>query len=247
MTPLRTRLVAAVLGAGLALALPATALAADSGRSRPALSERTRDPERLKARCQEAIAKRLTALETAAKRLAAAKHVSDEHESTLAGIIDDTRASLTALAGEIAADSDVEALRAHCRSIFEDHRVFALVLPRTRLVVAADTAVAAADRLDQVADRLGRAIDKAEAAGQDVTQARADLETMRAKVDSARETASGVPDGILDLTPADWNDDHEVLTDAREDLRSARGDLKAARDLARGIVSDLKGSSSNSV
>lgn len=247
MTLVRTRLIAAVLGAGLVLALPATAFALDSGRTRPTLSERTRDPERLKARCQEAIAKRLTALEAAANRLGDAKHVSDEHESTLAGIIDDTVASLTALGGEIAADTEAEALRAHCRSIFEDHRVFALVLPRTRLVVAADTAVAAADRLDQVADRIEQAIDKAEANGQDVTPARADLEAMRTKVDSARETASGVPDSILDLTPVDWNDNHEVLSPAREDLRSARGDLKAARDLARGIVSGLKGSSSNSV
>ncbi|MGH8971736.1 MAG: hypothetical protein ACRD0C_00840 [Acidimicrobiia bacterium] len=242
MTPLRTRLAAAALGAGLVLALPATAFAADSGRSRPALSERTQDPEVLKARCHEAIAKRLTALETASSRLGDAKHVTDEHESTLAGIIDDTSASLSALDAEITADTDPEALKAHCRSIFEDHRVFALVLPRTRLVVAADTAVAAADRLDQVADRLEQAIDKAEANGQDVTQARADLEAMRADVDSARTTAAGVPDSILDLTPADWNADHEVLTPAREDLRSARGDLKAARDLARGIVSSLKAS-----
>ncbi len=247
MPALRTRLAAAALGAGLILTLPATAMAAERTRptgDRPRLaeSERPRDPEVLRARCHEAIAKRLTALETASRRLAEAKHVTDEHESTLAGIIDDTSARLTALDAEIAADTDAEALKSHCKSIFEDHRVFALVLPRTRLVVAADTAVAGADRLDQIADRVEQAIDKAEANGQDVTQARADLEAMRAKVDSARETASGVPDSILDLTPADWNTDHEVLTDAREDLRSARGDLKDARELARGIVSGLKGS-----
>ncbi len=247
MTALRTRLAAAALGAGLIVTVPAAAFAADAGRSRPALSERTRDPEALKARCREAITKRLTALDTASERLAGAQHVTDDHEATLAGIIDDTVASLTALDAQIAADTDPEALRAHCRSIFEDHRVFALVLPRTRLVVAADTAVAGADRLDRVADRLESAIDKAEAKGQDVTQARADLEALRAKVDSARETASGVPDSILDLTPADWNADHEVLSPAREELRSARGDLKAARDLARGIVSGLKGSASNPV
>ncbi len=248
MNPLRTRLAAAAVGAGLILALPATALAADSDstrprdRTRPALAEATRDPEVLKARCREAIAKRLTALETASNRLGEARHVTDEHEEILAGIISDTAASLTALDGEIAADTEAEALKAHCRSIFEDHRVFALVLPRTRLVVSSDTAVAAADRLDQAADRIEQAIAKAEAAGKDVTQAKADLETMRSEIDSARTTADGVPGDILDLTPADWNADHEVLTPAREALRSARGDLKAARDLGRGIVSGLKSS-----
>jgi hypothetical protein len=248
MTPLRTRLAAAALGAGLVLALPVTALAAPSERTRPpvsertrpTVSERTRDPEKMKARCQEAIDKRLTALETASGRLAQARHVTHEHEATLSGIIDGTSASLGVLAGEIAADTQAEALKAHCRSIFEDHRVFALVLPRTRLVVASDTAVAGAGRLDRAADRIEQAIAKAEAAGQDVTQAKADLEAMRVEIDSARSSAAGVPDGILGLTPADWNADHGVLTPAREALRSARADLKAARDLARGIVAGLK-------
>ncbi|HEY3239136.1 MAG TPA: hypothetical protein VGL92_06205 [Acidimicrobiia bacterium] len=240
MTPLRTRLAAAALGAGLILALPATALAAPADRTRTPAVERTADLETLRARCLEAIDKRLTALETASGRLAEAEHVTDEHEATLAGIIDDTSASLDALAGEIGADTEAEALKAHCRSIFEDHRVFALVLPRTRLVVASDTAGAAADRLDQAADRIEQAIAEAEAAGQDVTQAKADLEAMRSEIDSARTSAAGVPDGILGLTPADWNADHEVLTPAREALRSARADLKAARDLARGIVAGLR-------
>jgi chromosome segregation ATPase len=241
MTPLRTRLAAAALGAGLVLTLPATALAAPSGRTRPPVSERTRDPESMKARCLAAIDTRLTALEAASGRLAEGQHVTDEHENTLSGIISDTAASLTLLAAEIGADTDAEALKADCRSIFEDHRVFALVLPRTRLVVASDTAVAAAGRLDQAADRIEQAIAKAEAAGKDVTQVKADLAAMRSEIDSARTTATDVPDSILGLTPANWNANHDVLVPAREALRSARADLKAARDLARGIVAALKG------
>ena len=245
MIPLRTRLAAAALGAGLVLALPATALAAErtpptGERARLAGSERPRDPEELRTRCHEAIAKRLTALETASGRLAEARHVTDEHEGILSGILEDTTGSLTALDREIAADTEADALKAHCRAIFEDHRVFALVLPRTRLVVAADTAVAAAERLEGVADRIEDAIAKAEAAGQDVTQAKEDLAGMRSAIDSARTTAEGVPEGSLDLTPADWNADHGVLTPAREALRSARADLKAARELGRGIVASFK-------
>lgn len=248
MNPLRTRLAVAAVGAGLVLALPAAALAADSEstrplreRTRPALEERTRDPEAMKARCREAIDKRLTALDGASRRLGEAEHVTDDHEATLSAILTDTGDSLTALGGEIAADTDAEALKAHCRSIFEDHRVFALVLPRTRLVVGSDVAGVAGGRFEQVADRIEQAIDEAEAAGKDVTQARADLEAMRAEIDSAQTTAAGVPGGILDLTPADWNADHEVLTPAREAMRSVRGDLRSARELARGIVAALKG------
>ncbi|MGH8990408.1 MAG: hypothetical protein ACRDZ7_02645 [Acidimicrobiia bacterium] len=249
MIRLRTRLAAATVGAGLILAIPAAALAADSDstrpprdRTRPALAEPSRDPEDIRARCREAIDKRLTAMDVAADRLAEARHVTDDHEATLSGILSDTGASLTALDGEIVADTEAEALRAHCKSIFEDHRVFALVLPRTRLVVGSDTAVAATGRFDQVADRIENAIDEAEAAGKDVTQARADLEAMRAEINSAEASATGVPDGILGLTPADWNADHEILSPAREAMRSARGDLKAARDLGRSIIASLKAS-----
>src|SRR5438132_252490 len=101
---------------------------------------------------------------------------------------------------------------------------------RTRLAVAVlgaglVLAAPAAARLDQVAAKLEQAIAKAEAAGKDVTQAKADLESMRGKVDAARRSASGIPESILGLTPADWNAYHEVLTPARDSLRSARDGL----------------------
>jgi len=248
MTPLRIRLAAAALGTGLLVLVPAAVLAApaerirppDSERTREQAAERTRDPEELRARCLSAIDKRLAALAAASSRLAEARAVTDEHEAALSGILAATGASLGALAGEIRADDDAEALKAHCRSIFADHRVFALVLPRTRLVVASDAAVAAADRLDRLSARIEQAIAKAEAAGRDVAGAEADLDAMRAAIDSARSSAAGVADDILPLTPTDWNDDHEVLSPAREALRSARADLRAARDLARGIRAGLK-------
>ena len=64
MTPLRIRLAAAVLGAGLVLAAPAAAFAGPLRPTGPTSSvaptDRTIDSVR--ARCQDAITKRLTAL-----------------------------------------------------------------------------------------------------------------------------------------------------------------------------------------
>lgn len=231
----RTRLAVVALGAGLVLATPAAALAG------PGRAERAEQVEQtFQAKCLGAIDKRLTALDSASDKLTEAKHVTDEHESELAAILSDTSAGLTSLADQIGSDTDPGAMKAHCTSVFADHRVFALILPRTRLVVASDTVAAAAAKLTDAAGRLEQAIAKAEANGADVTQAKADLEAMRSEITSAEAAAAGVPGQVMDLTPADWNADHEVLAPARQAMKSARTDLGEARELGRRILAGLR-------
>ena len=259
MKTLRTRLAAAVVGVGLAVAAPAAAWAGPSGAvssspagssnpagpSAPAGSSASagstrRDIEALRARCLAAIEVRLPALAAARADIGGNGHVTGEHEAALTADVDATAARLHTLADEIKADTDLAALRDHCRSIFEDNRVFALVLPRTRLVVGADTATDAGARLHDVAGKLGDAIAKEEAAGRDMSQAKTDLDAMKAQIASAVAAAGTVPGAVLGLTPADWNANHDVLQPARQSLRVARADLKVARDLALKIRRELE-------
>ena len=248
MNPVRTRLAAAVVGAGLVIATPAAAwagprrpvsTASTAGSETPADSTR-RTLEDLRTRCLAAIDVRLPALTAAKTALSGNDHLTDDHEAVLVADLDGTAARLRELAGQIKADTDLAALRGHCRSIFEDNRVFALVLPRVRLVAGADTSTDAATKLGDIATRLADAIARAEDAGQDVSQAKLDLDLMKAHIASGTASAGTVPGAVLSLTPADWNADHEVLTPARQSLRSARADLKVARDLARKIRNELK-------
>jgi hypothetical protein len=207
-------------------------------------SESSTDADRrsiddIRTRCLAAVDVRLPALAAARTALSANEHVTEEHQAALVADIDETAARLRVLADLIKADTDPAVLKDHCRSIFEDSRVFALVLPRVRLVLGADAAVDAGAKLDGVAARLADAISTAEAAGQDVRQAKLDLDLMKAHIASGVTSASSVPDAILGLTPADWNANHEVLTPARQSLRSARAGLKVARDLAHKIRNEL--------
>ena len=243
MSPIRVRL-AAVLAAGalLAVAAPTAAVAAERPareRLRSESTERPTDLETARRRCLAAVDKRLTDLGNAADRLAAARHVTDAHEADLAAILDRTAAGLEALIPDINAAADMATLKTTCRSMFVDFRVYALVLPRTRLVVAADVAVAGAGKLDNVADRLESAIERAAADGHDTAEAEDKLAEMRDEIDSARDAAASVPGSIMGLTPADWNADHEVLTPARRALRSARTDLRDARRLAGEVKAGL--------
>jgi hypothetical protein len=248
MNPVRTRLAAAAVGVGLVIAAP---VAAWAGSLRPVStvpSSSTQTPsdatrptiEDLRTRCLAAIDVRLPALARARTALAGHEHVTDDHEAALAADLEETAARLRVLADEIKADTALAALRDHCRSIFEDNRVFALVLPRVRLVVGADTATDAGAKLRDVAGRLADGIEAAEAAGADVAQAKLDLDLMQAHIASGVASAGSVPGAVLGLTPADWNADHDVLTPARQSLRSARADLKVARDLAQKIRGELR-------
>src|SRR5581483_9470241 len=166
MNPLRTRLAAAALGAGLVIAVPAaawagplrsttstssTATAAPSGSTRLTIDD-------LRTKCLAAIDVRLPALASARSDVAANPFLTDADRSALTTDIDATTTRLQSLQGEIRADTDLASLRDHCRSIFADNRVFALVLPRTRLVVGADTATAAGAKLTGIAQKLAAAV-----------------------------------------------------------------------------------------
>jgi len=244
MNPLRTRLTAVAIGVGLVIAAPAAAWAGPlrSGTATPTSSSAPArlDIETLRTKCLAAIDVRLPALAAAKADVASNPHLTGDHKAALTTNIDETTVRLQTLQGEIRADTDLAALRGHCRSIFEDNRVFALVLPRTRLVVGADTATAAGAKLSDIAAKLADAIDKAKAAGRDVTQAKADLDAMKAQIASGVAAAGTVPGSVLGLTPADWNANHDVLTPARQQLRVARTDLRVARDLAVKIRNELK-------
>ena len=246
---LRTRLTAAAIGVGLVLAAPAAAWAGPrrSGTTAPSPTATSvpsdstgRTIEDLRARCLAAIDVRLPALAAAKAAVTADPHLTADHKAALTTDIDETTGRLQTLQGEITADADLAALRSHCRSIFEDNRVFALVLPRTRLVTGADTAGAAGARLSDIAGKLADAIAKAEAAGHDVSQAKADLDAMKAQIASGVAAAGTVAGSVLGLTPADWNANHDVLTPARQQLRVARTDLRVARDLAVKIRNELR-------
>ena len=196
------------------------------------------DGSRLRDRCLHAVDRRLERLDRASERIRDARHLTAAHRTMLTDQLTATADSLTRLRGKIASESG-DALKEDCRSVAVDHRVYVLVLPRARLVAAGDAELAAVGKFVDVAKKLEAAIDKAADAGRDMREERADLASMRAYVDSARDGASGIA-GILDLTPADWNDVHTVLDPARKAAIDARLDLRSAHRLGREIRQDLR-------
>ncbi len=212
----------------------------------PAASAQTQRPaaersiEDIKQRCIQAIDDRLARIDRLQKAVASSRHVTARHEAILEGQLAEAQAGLTRLKAQIRAQDDREELKAECKSIVEDFRIYVLVTPRTMLTLAADAAVATANRLEDVAARIQNAIDEAAAAGKDVTQAQAEHDSMVAHIEAAKASASGVPDAVLPLTPEDWPSAQQVLRQASADLRSAREDLREAKQDGHDAVEALK-------
>ncbi|MDQ1503773.1 MAG: hypothetical protein QOD57_1500, partial [Actinomycetota bacterium] len=121
MNTFRTRLAAAVVGVGLAVAVPAAAWAgprrpvsstpttASSAPTNPSnpTNTGTRDLETLRAKCLAAIDVRLPALAAARADAVGSQHVTDDHQAALTTNIDETTARLRTLADEIKAATDL--------------------------------------------------------------------------------------------------------------------------------------------
>lgn len=231
---------AVTLGLGVAV-LPGVAGAATTpAQDLPARDLATRDLAVEKARCTAAIEVRLVALERVDTVLAGSRTTTTAHKDAQTASNTAAAADLDALAAAIAADTDTATLAAHCRSIVEDYRVFALRVPQTHLVIAGDAESSAVTKLGEVVPRLSDAIEKAAAAGKDMAAARAALADMQAKLAEAGRLAGGLADSVIGFVPADYNADHGVLDPARAAARAAAADLAAARDDARAIVAAVK-------
>ena len=168
--------------------------------------------------------------------------LTDGHKSTLTGILDGATRGLTALRGQIAADTTVASLRADIRKIYTDYRVYVLDVRQVVLVRGDDRVGVASDRLDDAAGRLADAIAQAKAKGKDVTAAQGHLEAMTAAIAKARDEVAGDAEAVLAQTPALWNAGtaEPILDAARASLSAAQSDLRTALSEARAAIAALR-------
>jgi len=233
---------AVAVGPVLAATRPAANLAAGTAgsacadartalRTAPSLSS-------LKAFGDCEIDRRLATIARLRTAIGDAKALTSDHRAALRAILDSSEAGLSALKPKIDADTDLAALKADVHSIFDDYRIYVLVVRQVHLVGGDDRVAAAAARLTGVADKLQAAITTAQGQGKDVTGASAHLAAMRAAIAAALGQVDGDAAAVLPLLPADWNAGtakpildaaHASLDAARADLATALAEAKAAK------------------
>jgi hypothetical protein len=178
----------------------------------------------VQARAAKAISRRVDSLNAAIAKVTADKDLGSGQAVILQHLQADVPA-LQQLGQKIAADTTVTAAQADVATIYSDYRVYALVLPATRLA-ARSGAITTTD-LPQLTARSAALAAKENPADQaTVAPLVADLNT---QIGGASSAASGVAASVEGFAPAQWNANHALLSAARASFQTARGDVRAAR------------------
>jgi hypothetical protein len=182
-----------------------------------------------RARAISQINLRLVVLRGDAFAVNHAKHLSSTDRSTLAGVITKDATGLTALRTTIAGETSRKQLATDAATLFTGYRVFLLLQPQIRDVVAADSLAAGAQQVTANAASLTSSLT---AAGTLTSAESADLATATSDAAAAVSAINGEVAALVALTP-----DMVVkptlhlpqLTTARNDDKAAHAQLVAAR------------------
>lgn len=244
-TPTRRRRALAVglvgLSALVPVALPAAAGAEDSRSAPPTTSEACKPFTHARERIATEIARRQATIVELVASLQAASDPYGVNGGQIAALQSSAN-GLTALGQQIstACYPDVASLRADAQKVLFEHRIYALRVPQSRVIEAADRLGTARNELQSVADTLATKVG-------DDAEARAELDAMNQALADADSvigrppTLTGAPADVVALEPAqDLDPTRAALTAARDAVKSAHQDLASARDHAKAAVAALR-------
>jgi hypothetical protein len=189
------------------------------------------------------INRRSTNLHDAMTKLEATTKLKAADKATLTTQLQTELDGLTALKAKLAADTDLAVARADVQSIVVGYRVYALMLPKARMTLAANRFALAEARLTELYVKLQAKVDALKADNDtsiDTAALQVTLDDMKEKIASSKTGVDEVVSKLLALQPTDYNADHAVLTTHRATLKSAQTDLKTARGDARSVIESLR-------
>lgn len=186
------------------------------------------------------ITRRLTALNTAAKVISQTEKLSSADKQTLTDEVNSTVSGLTTLKTKLDADTTLTDARTDAKSILSDYRVYALVLPKVRLIKVSDGQIALEAKFSTLSATFLQRFAELKAAGQDTGVFEAALANMNLKVEAAQTISTAIQTKVIALQPTDYNSDHTILSGDRDQLKTAHDDLTAARTYAKTIADGIK-------
>ena len=197
-----------------------------------------------KERANQEIDRRIAALNALNTRIQAMERLNATEKANLSASLTSQISALTTLKAKIAADSDIETLKADIKSIAGSYRIFLLVIPQGHITVTSYKLKSVADTETALAVKLSARIDAAAAAGKDVTALTTMLADMQAKTSDANVQADAALALVANLTPDEGDKtkataNNQALKDARAKIKAGLQDIVTARKDARTIVKAL--------
>lgn len=194
----------------------------------------------LKTKGSAEINRRIDSLNSATSKINTTTKLSSSDKAYLQNEVATEISGLTSLESTLNGETTLSAARTDVQSIFSDYRVYALLLPKVRLIVAADGEIATSDKLTTLATQLQSQITTDQNAGKNVSQLQADLTDMQTQANNAQSIANSIESKVLTLQPTDYNSDHTILSGDLAQLKTAHADNQAAYNDAKKINSGLK-------
>jgi septation ring formation regulator EzrA len=235
----------AQVGAGVRLNVSAstTGVKADAGAKIDAKMEKRISTG--KSRGDQEIDRRVGALNKLKVKISEMTHLSDAGRSGVSAMFQAQIDALTNLKAKIDTDTEIEALKTDIKAVTQSYRIFALVIPQGRILVASDRMATVADALNELGNKLATRIAAASAAGSNVTDLANTLTDLGTKINDAKTSIQAAVTTTTNLKPdngeeATFQANKDTLKDARKKLQTAKEALDAARKDARTIVKGLK-------
>ncbi len=197
-----------------------------------------------KTKGDQEIDRRIQALNDLNARVDAMQRVTPSFKQNLSSNIQTQVTGLTQLKAKIDADTDVATLKTDIQSVTQSYRIFALVLPMSRVAAAADREVTIITMMNQLGAKLQARITAAQTAGANTSALLATLTELSAKLADASTQAQAAVSVSAALTPDNGDkvkmtQNMTALKTARADVEVAHRDLVAARKAVQTIVAGL--------
>lgn len=201
---------------------------------------------RAKGKADQEIDRRISTLNVLSARIDEMKRVSSSVKTSLKATIAAEISALTTLRATIDAETVLDNLKAEIKSITQEYRIYALVIPQIRIAASSDRIqgiVGAGGYLDVAAAKVEARLNATTTASSEALK-KLDTE-MRAKMAEANTlaqaavtlTASLKPDNG-DVTIAASN--KAAIEDARGKIKAATADVNAAVATLHKIIAGLK-------
>jgi hypothetical protein len=235
-----------VAGAALVLTVAAAALAPAAGAAPTPLTVGNRTvvctQQRLpllRTKVAAAAGRHLTEVHQLQNRAASAKDLSASDRSALQGDLASVAGALQDVQQEAGGAGTCAALGSALRALVAT-RVYAVAVPKTHLVVAADTEAAVVRLFQSNLPRVEAAVNRAEAKGADGATLSRALSDLKAQLAGAAQASSGVAATVLAVTAASYPNSTATLQGAHGQLRKGAAALRQAGKDLHTILSALR-------
>lgn len=194
----------------------------------------------IKTKGDQEIDRRIARLTTLNAKISNASKLTASDKTTLTSEVAAEINDLTALKVKLDAETTPAAAGADAKSIIDDYRVYALIVPKVALVRVADDQQVVESRLVTAVNKLQTHVTAAKTAGKEVSDLQSKLDDAMAKIQASTATSSGIQSKVIALQPSDYNNDHTIVQGDYAQLMTARSSNKAALDELKSVRDSLK-------